>query len=66
MDMQLPDAGLLQVQDAETGKIKWVDSSNELVSIITSSIFCSKVKYVKIILVKQGQICCMYVPMKIM
>ncbi len=30
MDMQLPDAGLLQLEDAETGKIKWVDSSNEL------------------------------------
>ncbi|MEI9957222.1 MAG: DUF58 domain-containing protein [Ferruginibacter sp.] len=31
MDMQLPDAGLLQVQDAETGKNKWIDSSNALV-----------------------------------
>ena len=31
MDMQLPPAGLLQVEDAETGKSKWIDSSNELV-----------------------------------
>lgn len=31
MDMQLPNAGLLQVQDAETGKSKWLDSSNALV-----------------------------------
>ena len=31
MDMQLPDAGLLQLQDAETGKIRWIDSSNTLV-----------------------------------
>jgi uncharacterized protein (DUF58 family) len=31
MDMQLPDAGLLQVQDAESGDIKWVDSSNSFV-----------------------------------
>jgi len=31
MDMQLPDAGLLQLEDAETGKIKLVDSSNPLV-----------------------------------
>lgn len=31
MDMQLPDAGLLQLQDAESGKISWVDSSNALV-----------------------------------
>ncbi len=31
MDMQLPDAGLLQVQDVETGKSKWIDSSDEMV-----------------------------------
>jgi uncharacterized protein (DUF58 family) len=31
MDMQLPDAGLIQVQDAESGKNSWVDSSNPLV-----------------------------------
>ena len=31
MDMQLPDAGLLQVQDAESGLSKWVDSSNAFV-----------------------------------
>ncbi len=32
MDMQLPDAGLLQLQDAETGKTKWIDSSDALVT----------------------------------
>jgi uncharacterized protein (DUF58 family) len=31
MDMQLPDAGMLQVQDAESKKTKWVDSSNSFV-----------------------------------
>jgi uncharacterized protein (DUF58 family) len=31
MDMQLPDAGLLQLEDAESGNIKWVDTSNALV-----------------------------------
>lgn len=31
MDQQLPDAGLLQVQDAESGKTKWVDTSNAFV-----------------------------------
>ncbi len=31
MDQQLPDAGLLQVQDAESGVRKWVDSSNSFV-----------------------------------
>jgi uncharacterized protein (DUF58 family) len=28
MDMQLPDAGLMLVEDAEDSKTKWVDSSN--------------------------------------
>jgi uncharacterized protein (DUF58 family) len=31
MDMRLPDAGLLQVRDAESGNTKWVDSSNAFV-----------------------------------
>ncbi|MDP4261078.1 MAG: DUF58 domain-containing protein [Bacteroidota bacterium] len=31
MDMLLPDAGILQVQDAESGETKWVDSSNAFV-----------------------------------
>lgn len=28
MDMQLPDAGLLEVQDAETGERQWIDTSD--------------------------------------
>ena len=31
MDMQLPDIGLLQMQDAETGTTKWVDTGNAMV-----------------------------------
>ena len=31
MDMQLPDAGLLQVQDPESNKTKWVDSGDHFV-----------------------------------
>lgn len=31
MDMELPDAGLLRVQDAETGDRRWVDSSSVFV-----------------------------------
>jgi len=31
MDILLPDAGLLQVQDLETGKTKWIDSSDKAV-----------------------------------
>ena len=30
MDMQLPDAGLLSVEEAETGFTKWIDSSNTM------------------------------------
>jgi len=31
MDIQLPDVGLIQVSDAETGKTKWLDTSDDLV-----------------------------------
>jgi uncharacterized protein (DUF58 family) len=31
MDQQLPDAGMLHIQDAETGKEKWVDSGDSFV-----------------------------------
>ncbi len=31
MDMQLPKAGLLQVQEAESGDSKWIDSSDAMV-----------------------------------
>ncbi|MEO6538560.1 MAG: DUF58 domain-containing protein [Ferruginibacter sp.] len=31
MDMQLPDAGLLQLEDSETGSVKWVDSGSAVV-----------------------------------
>lgn len=31
LDMNLPDLGLLQVQDAETGKMRWIDTSDKFV-----------------------------------
>jgi uncharacterized protein (DUF58 family) len=31
MDMQLPEAGLLQLKDAETQQVKWIDSDDALV-----------------------------------
>jgi uncharacterized protein (DUF58 family) len=31
MDMQLPKIGMLQVQDLETGKTKWMDTNNAMV-----------------------------------
>ena len=41
MDMQLPDAGLIEVEDAETGKMIWVDTSTILCcgTIISSPSF---------------------------
>ncbi len=30
MDMQLPEAGLLEVEDAETGSFLWVDTNDYL------------------------------------
>jgi uncharacterized protein (DUF58 family) len=31
MDMQLPQVGLLQLKDSETGKVKWIDSDDAMV-----------------------------------
>lgn len=31
MDMQLPEIGMLQVQDLETGSIRWLDTANAMV-----------------------------------
>lgn len=31
MDMQLPEIGMLQVQDLETGQVKWLDTGNAMV-----------------------------------
>jgi len=31
MDMQLPEAGLLQLKDAESGRTRWVDSNNPVI-----------------------------------
>ncbi len=31
MDMQLPEIGMLQLQDIETGKTKWLDTDNKMV-----------------------------------
>lgn len=31
MDMQLPNVGMLQVEDLETGKTKWLDTSDKMV-----------------------------------
>jgi uncharacterized protein (DUF58 family) len=45
MDRQLPNAGLMQVQDAETRKTKWVDSGNDFVRYKYEQEFFRVTKY---------------------
>ncbi len=54
MDMQLPSAGLLEVEDAETGKIQWVDSSDFLVQKNYQQHFFDATEYCKTIFLKAG------------
>jgi uncharacterized protein (DUF58 family) len=54
MDMQLPDAGLLQLEDAETGLIKWVDSSDEMIRYNYQQLFFSQTETCKKYFLKAG------------
>ena len=54
MDMQLPDAGILQVQDAESGETKWVDSSNSFVRFKYQEEFFRVTDYCKTVFTKAG------------
>jgi uncharacterized protein (DUF58 family) len=54
MDLLLPDAGLLQLEDAETGEIKWVDSSNELVRYNYQQLFFNQTDTCKKYFLKAG------------
>ena len=54
MDMELPKAGLLQVQDAETGKTKWVDTNNSSVRKHYQDEFFSVTAYATEIFKKSG------------
>jgi uncharacterized protein (DUF58 family) len=54
MDMQLPDAGLLLVQDAETGKTKWVDSGSSSVRRRYQQEFFRVTEYSKNVFTKAG------------
>lgn len=54
MDMQLPDAGLLQAQDMETGKTKWVDSGSAFVRHKYQQEFFRVTEYCKTIFTKAG------------
>ena len=54
MDMELPSAGLLEVEDAETGKIQWIDSNDYLVQSNYQQRFFSATEYCKTIFLKAG------------
>ena len=54
MDMQLPEAGLLEVQDAETGKIRWIDTNDYLVRTNYQQRFFSATENCKSIFLKAG------------
>jgi hypothetical protein len=54
MDKNLPDAGMLQVVDAETGQTQWVDSSNAFVRQEYERRFLEATDYCKNVFVKAG------------
>ncbi len=54
MDMQLPDAGLLQVSDSETGKTKWIDSSDYFIRQQYEKYFFNHTEWCKNIFLKSG------------
>lgn len=54
MDMQLPDAGILQLQDAESGKNVWIDSSNAMVRYNYQQHFFKQTEDTKVFFRKAG------------
>ena len=54
MDMQLPDVGLLQVNDAETGKSLWLDTSDFLVTHQYQQKFFNHTEWCKNIFIRSG------------
>lgn len=54
MDKNLPDAGMLQVVDAETGHTQWVDSSNAFTRQEYERRFLEATEYCKNVFLKAG------------
>ena len=54
MDMQLPDIGMVQFEDYETGKTKWLDTSNALVQYNYQQHFLQQSALCKSIFLKAG------------
>ena len=54
MDMQLPDIGMLEVEDLETGKIQWLDTSDAMVRLNYQQNFIQQSESCKNIFKKSG------------
>jgi len=54
MDMRLPDAGLMEIEDAETGARTWIDTSDYLVRQQHETAFFNHTNYCKNIFVRAG------------
>lgn len=54
MDMQLPEAGLLEVEDAETGAVEWIDTGDYLVRSNYQQFFFKFTEQCKTIFLKAG------------
>jgi uncharacterized protein (DUF58 family) len=54
MDMQLPDIGMLEVEDLETGKIQWLDTSDTMVRYKYQQHFMQQSEHCKNVFKKSG------------
>ncbi len=54
MDMQLPEIGMVQVQDLETGKTKWLDTNDKMVQYNYQQYFLEQSAVCKAIFRKAG------------
>jgi uncharacterized protein (DUF58 family) len=54
MEMVLPEAGLIEVEDAETGRVRWIDTHDYLVRTNYQQHFFRMTEYCKTIFVKAG------------
>jgi uncharacterized protein (DUF58 family) len=54
MDMQLPEVGMLEVEDAETGAVQWVDTNDYSVRTNYQQQFFSATEHCKTVFLKAG------------
>ena len=66
MDLQLPDVGMMEVEDLETGKSQWLDTSDTMVRYNYQQNFIKQSERCNKFLKNQVLISFIYEPMKIM